>query len=309
MFNPWKPWYLHRPSQLLRRGLQLVTTSPTKAVVTLPWGTEVGVNTSEVIGRSIWTTGLYELPVTELLFRLVRPGDFTVDAGANIGYVTGVLAVLAGQSGEAHAFEPHPRIALQLRENVGRVTSQHDVASVTVHELGLSSQMGTASLNCGSAFDTNHGTASISSTAAANSQHHTIQTQTLDNLFGQNNIALLKLDVEGHEVEVLRGATELLTRQAIRHIVFESHEGFNSDSVRILKAHGYAVTEIGWTMRGITLSDSPATRVTKSYEAPNFLATTSLEEVQSLLRHPIGWLCLRNRKPSPGPRLHKVAHS
>ena len=47
------------------------------------------------LGRCLATTGIYNLAVSELLFRLIRPGDLVIDAGANVGYMS-VLAATAG---------------------------------------------------------------------------------------------------------------------------------------------------------------------------------------------------------------------
>ena len=99
-----KPWYFHRPGQLLRRlwsGLVGLPSAP--VVVLLPWGVELEVDPRETIGRAIWTTGIYDLAVSETLFRLTRSGDLVVDAGANIGYMSGLLAVRAGVTGRARA--------------------------------------------------------------------------------------------------------------------------------------------------------------------------------------------------------------
>ena len=61
---------------------------------------------------------MYETEVTESLWRLARVGDLAVDVGANIGYMTSILAVKAGARGKINSFEPHPTIFQRLRLNV-----------------------------------------------------------------------------------------------------------------------------------------------------------------------------------------------
>ncbi|MGB2888149.1 MAG: hypothetical protein WBC04_10660 [Candidatus Acidiferrales bacterium] len=58
----------------------------------LPWGLEIAVDLGESIGWSVYTCAIYETAVTKALWRLVKPGDSVVDGGANIGYMTSILA-------------------------------------------------------------------------------------------------------------------------------------------------------------------------------------------------------------------------
>src|SRR5688572_15513819 len=91
--NPWKPWFIFRPSQVFRR----LTFRPTSSYrpLEVAWGARLLALDDEHIGRCLGTTGIYDLAVSEVLFRLIRRGDFVVDAGANIGYMS-VLAATAG---------------------------------------------------------------------------------------------------------------------------------------------------------------------------------------------------------------------
>ena len=77
------------------------------------------VDPTRAIGRSIVTTGLFDLAVSELLARLIDPGDIVVDAGANVGYMTVLAATAAGRSGRVLAFEPHPELFAVLCQNAG----------------------------------------------------------------------------------------------------------------------------------------------------------------------------------------------
>lgn len=112
--NPWKPWFLFRPSQVIRR----LTFRPASSVRTLEaaWGGRLLAHDDDHIGQCLATTGIYDLAVSELLFRLIHPGDLVVDAGANIGYMS-VLAATAGA--QVISFEPNPELLPILRQNVG----------------------------------------------------------------------------------------------------------------------------------------------------------------------------------------------
>ncbi|HVL12834.1 MAG TPA: hypothetical protein VM529_09720, partial [Gemmata sp.] len=116
--NPFKPWFVYRPGQLCRRFARAVRppADPVQ-VVDLPWGCPLEIDTRETIGRSVWTAGVYDLAVVEVLTRLADRGRLAVDAGANVGAMTGALAARAG---EVWAFEPHPDVFRSLEANVAR---------------------------------------------------------------------------------------------------------------------------------------------------------------------------------------------
>ena len=82
-----KPEYILRPHQIARR--LWVEALPKKSQFTkvwLPWGYPMMVNPAESIGWAIYSRGIYEMPLTEALWRLAQSGDIVVDGGANIGY-------------------------------------------------------------------------------------------------------------------------------------------------------------------------------------------------------------------------------
>ena len=68
---------------LARRDSRLPT-------VHLPWGLQLRIDPRESIGSAVWRLGLYDLAVSETLWRLTSPGDLTVDVGANIGHMTSI---------------------------------------------------------------------------------------------------------------------------------------------------------------------------------------------------------------------------
>src|ERR1700683_3695181 len=94
------PVYFFRPQQIfIRARRELSGRSQTPMTVRLPWGLPIVINPREAIAYNIATQGLHEPLITETLWRLVRPGDWTVDAGANIGKMSCVLAARAGKNG------------------------------------------------------------------------------------------------------------------------------------------------------------------------------------------------------------------
>jgi FkbM family methyltransferase len=249
---------------------------------------ELAIDPSETIGRAVWTTGVYDIAVSELLYRLTPPGGVAVDAGANIGYMTGILAARAGAGGVVYAFEPHPKVADRLRENVARIGRLPGAARVEVRQLGLSDAAGLARLACPGEFADNQGLGFLTTDPGAGID---VETCRLDEVIGGGRIDVMKMDVEGHEAAVLRGGERLLARRGIRHLVFEEHRPEASEAIGLLRGAGYTLFQVGWRLAGPVLADPAAARVCKQYEAPSYLATTDPDGAVAACR-PSGWRIL-----------------
>ena len=74
--------------------------------------------------------------------------------------------------------------------------------------------------------------------------------ERLDALVSETRIDVMKVDVEGHELAVLKGASALLDRRAIRNIVFEEHGGAKSPVCLYLLSKGYKLFSLGWRTFG-----------------------------------------------------------
>ena len=294
----WKPWFVYRPSQLLRRVFppSLDRSSSYPAIETA-WGLPIHAHPSRAIGRSILTTGVFDLAVSEVLVRLIdgrrRPGSAVVDAGANVGYMTVLMALAAGSRGRVLSFEPHPDLFAVLRQNVAEATDRAAMAQVELHNVALGDRHGFADLLLTPEFASNDGTARVVSDASTGPGHHTIKVPicTLDDVLGNDRVQVLKLDVEGFETQVLAGARRALSERRITHIVFEEHDVGRSETACVLRARGYQLFALGWTFRCLRLVPIDAPSPTRGYEAPSFVATLEPDDVLSRCR-PGGWRTL-----------------
>jgi FkbM family methyltransferase len=290
----WKPWFVYRPDRLIRRVVTAFRP-PSRGYIPLQtsWGVRVIADPTRTIGQSILTTGVYDLAVSEALARLVSPGDTVVDAGANVGYMTVLASVAAGPSGKVVSIEPHARLFAVLQENIAAVRKQLNISRIELHNVALGDQPGTAELQLPPGFDSNDGIARIGQ-ATPGGQSVTVPVEALDGVLGEGSAAVLKLDVEGYEAQVLRGSAHLLAGRRVRHIVFEDHAVDGSEVIRLLREAGYYLFSLGWSMRGLRIQPIEAGSLATKYEAPNFIGTLDPDEVLARCR-PKGWLVLSGR--------------
>lgn len=153
--------------------------------------------------RAIYFYGEHEPDITALFRRLVSPGDTVLDVGANVGYFS-ILARELGAS--AHAFEPNPAVRALLVNS-----AKLGAGSIEVVAAACSNHIGKMSLYVAEPGNTGLSSLSAPTTAPAARQHE-VDVITLDDYAQRTGVrpSVIKIDVEGHEREVLAGAEQLL---------------------------------------------------------------------------------------------------
>jgi len=293
----WKPWFVYRPHQLARRLASSISAPPSgHRLVPVSWGVELWADPTEHVGRSLWTTGVFDLAVSEVLFRLIRPADFVIDVGANLGYMTLLGAVASGPDGCVLAFEPNPHVAAWLKRNVEHARRQYEIAAVELHDGALGAEAGSATLVLPDPASANDGLAHIAAEHNASTVERMVQVAVakLDDVIGGQRAGMMKIDVEGHEAQVLEGAARSLHAHRIRHVVFEDHEGTGSRAMALLRAAGYEIFSIGWSMRGPVLAPAVDGSLASHFEAPSYLATTEVRAALEACTR-TGWMVLQRQ--------------
>jgi FkbM family methyltransferase len=162
------------------------------------------------LGHAICCVG-FEANELQFLHRFIKPGDFFVDVGANIGLFTVAAGCLVGREGSVLAFEPGRLARSRLEENV----HLNRLRSVTISPLALSNASGQAQL-----FVPGNGKHALGSLgrpiSGSVAAAEAVETKTLDEvleaLTPARVVTMVKLDVEGWETRVLEGASSLLGR-------------------------------------------------------------------------------------------------
>jgi FkbM family methyltransferase len=295
-----KPEYWFRPLRIFSKIRFLARRRHWDDLVPvrLPWGDVLYANAAEAIGRSLATLGVYELAVSEVLWRLVDAGDICLDIGANIGYMTSLLSARTGDGGRVFAFEPHPKIFGRLKTNVEFFSNR---SRIVASQSAIGAAGGQAELVEPVDFETNEGVASVSpSFTRGRVSHikHQVAMQQLDSIFSNaETFGVVKIDVEGAELDVFHGAERLLSAKRVRDIVWEDQNIFPSESVKLLLRHGYNVYRFSKKILGPAIWDPFATQANRRclpWEPVNFLATLDPTRAVSRLG-PRGWRCLKRK--------------
>lgn len=203
--------------------------------------------------------GLYELDTARLIRRLLEPGGWFVDCGANIGYFTLLAARRVGPEGRVDAFEPDPINRARLEQHLA---DNAPLPQVRVHPVAVGAEAATTTLFHPNAGPTNHGAASTYQSLTADATDVSAfpirVARLVDELDGVPN--LIKLDVEGAELAAITGASGLLGGEKPPAIIVEHNPvtaaaaGYRpSDLMRRLLTiqPRYRLFRIDWRLRPV----------------------------------------------------------
>ena len=162
---------------------------------------------------------VYEEEFVDFLKQIIKPGDVVIDPGTNVGYISAVCADLLGNDGLVISIEPSkrcysliekylvsPRIRLFHSALYREKTNKVFVDKINVISTGYSAFSDFTGQKMGD-------------------EVYEIETLTVSDLFIQFNlerVKLLKLDIEGAELDALLGCAELLQQQKIDYILIET---------------------------------------------------------------------------------------
>ena len=235
----------------------------------------------------IFYQGYSELDTMDFLRRFLRPGMTFLDIGAHLGEFTLTAAKLVSASGRVFAFEPVPEMFQILSKNILLNQAAHVIADPMV----VLDRAGDVQLSVGA----EPAEAFVSASPSSASTHGTsttlfLQSITLDDYlspFGNLRPDLIKIDVEGAEPLVFRGATRTLSADPgvaptlwFEHTPATTRFGFDpGEVIQLLADHGYWTFE--YEVGGRLLPLRPDTR-RRWRSHPNLVAT---KDATSLARH------------------------
>jgi len=168
----------------------------------------------DLLTRHMLFEGTYDEDVLIPLKNLIRPGDVVYDVGGHHGLMTVISARSTGPTGLVITFEPNPR----AREQIRRHTALNNVTNVVLEDIALSDKQDDAS------FYVQAGDVSWNSTLVDGYLHDednrsveriSVKTQTLDEYVAESHYVpqLIKIDTEGSELLILKGAESTISNR------------------------------------------------------------------------------------------------
>jgi FkbM family methyltransferase len=181
--------------------------------------------------------GRFEPEVMAALESLLEPGALAFDVGAHLGYGTLVMAAAAGASGRIWSFEPDPEMFATLQRNIDGNRDERSSEVISVRA-ALGTEEGRASFVRGETTGTGR--------LGTGAEVLDVEVTTLDAAAARYGTpAVIKIDVEGGELNVLRGGTKLLEQGRTSFVVEAHSPDLDSECRSLLERFGYDCEELG----------------------------------------------------------------
>lgn len=239
------------------------------------------------LGLMLRAKGNFEPVQTKKFIKSIKKGDVVLDIGANIGYYSVLASKLVGKKGKVYAFEPDPRNLKLLYKNL----EVNGCQNVVVVEAALGSKKGKLFLT---QDISNPGESSLAK--GKKGKKILVDVIRLDDFVRQKrikNVDLIKIDVEGAELEVLRGGLATLKKARDLKIFIECNapalRKFGESGISLcafLKGLGLEIKEIPgepnnlFAIKRTVISQVPTVSILMTaYNAEKFID----EAIQSIL--------------------------
>jgi FkbM family methyltransferase len=161
-------------------------------------------------------SGIFEMREVEIIKKMLYPGDTFIDVGANIGYLSVIGAGRVGKNGQVHSFEPVPEYYQRLK----KMALMNPDYKIIINQWALGETEGVAQIDI-----TGHDNIGFNTLVPGfmkpedRKQSVNVPVRRLDKYIQEhklNNIALIKIDTEGFEFEVLKGLKDCLINPQFR---------------------------------------------------------------------------------------------
>ncbi|MBV1774386.1 FkbM family methyltransferase [Burkholderiaceae bacterium DAT-1] len=176
--------------------------------------------------------GYWEPWITNMIQKMVLPGSTIIDIGANVGYYSLIMASLTGEQGKVYSFEANPRTFDLLQKSIA---INGFSSRILAEQRAVYSHSGTLTFHC---YEREQGGSSINQPTCSE-PYSTIEVSaiSLDERFDGQRIDLIKMDAEGAELAILKGARKLLQANPQINIVTEINKG-------ALESAGHSVAKL-----------------------------------------------------------------
>jgi FkbM family methyltransferase len=231
----------------------------------------------------------YEPEIAAIIDAFVPDNGTMIDAGANFGYFSIFLICRPNFTGQIHAFEPSSR---GFRDLLTFLAHVDHLGQIRPYRLALGNRQGTLTLHQGQSDGLSTTVLAMANRAERVETSEDVPVRRLDDL-SIHSVDLIKIDVEGAELQVLEGADSTL-RTCRPAVVFESWLSYDDSGVfAILKDLGYFFFVPGWDIGDGNIT----TAVAKAIDITQLTAREFQPEQRAKLPERVNILALpRERK-------------
>ena len=215
------------------------------------------------VSRDLAISGTREEQLVYVLRNTIQPSNAVLDLGANIGYYTLMMAKLVGDGGFVYAVEPAIENYELLQKNVSLNNFQDRVETF---QLAISNKKGIEKLYL-SEYSNMH---SLNPNIGfSRKQYVNIDAVDLNSfLKDKPEISLIRMDVEGYEVEILEGLQPAIEEGVFSgKIIFEVHMGRYNDEDHNMRRQLEMLFRNGYTVNLLTSNDEKTSRINERYSA------------------------------------------
>jgi FkbM family methyltransferase len=224
-------------------------------------GLKYNIDPLSNLGLTLINDKVYEPEMTNIIYELLQSGDSFVDLGSNEGYFSIIASSICGPTGKIFAIEPQSRLWGVIIRNA----ILNDLTNIQLIPYGVGANSAELIMNLypelnsgASTFSTNFNfNVKLKSLRNLFYKKENIKIITLNKLKASlpPKIKLIKIDIEGFELEAIKGSTELLAEKAFENILIEIHtealKGLNQteeDLNNFITAYGYKSKKIAYNL-------------------------------------------------------------
>lgn len=224
---------------------------------------------------------------SELVFieKVLKKGDVFFDIGANIGLFSLVVSKKIGKKGKIYSFEPSSNIFERLCENI----NINYIKNINPQKLALSNEKGKAKFTV--SLDGYDAWNSLSKPSAGKRfDYEIVETETLDGFIKKHNlkgkIFLIKLDVEGWEIPVIKGGLEALSDKDAPIMMVEFTEQNAINSGFSCKELYQLITDLGYKLYSYNSKKNHLSleKLRGTYPYINLFAIKNINEVKKRMK-------------------------
>ena len=214
------------------------------------------------VDRTIYITETWDERVGDALCRFLKKGSVFVDVGTNIGFFSLLASRIVSEEGKVFSFEPIPHCVEQVKKSV---SVNKDIHNITIFPFACGVEEGSSKIYLHSS---NVGGSSLSSkigksATSAPEKELNVRIAKMDSVLGrEDHIDVIKIDVEGMEFAVLRGAENMLKKHrpilVIEYSPFfyeQIEHGMSEAFVDFIREHRYVFFDI-WKNKIIDIEDT-----------------------------------------------------